>query len=118
MQAIFFPFFVGRRGGQQVLHLATVVGSHALEPADGHRLFVHAPPPAGRLARPVAGAAENAREHVRLPVEEVRVREPALRDHPDVFRHVGVRRARPLAVDDLVVVVGVFHLCTVHNAEL
>ena len=42
------------------------------------------------------------------PVDHVGVGIAALRDQADVFRHVGVRRARPLAIDDAVVVVGWF----------
>ena len=109
---------LGRRGRQQMLHLAAVVGGDALQAADRDRLAVHAAAAARRLAGAIAGAPENAGEHVRLAIEHVRVGEPPLRDQPDVFRDVRVRRTRPLAVDDLVVVVGVFHLGTVHNPRL
>ena len=84
---------------------SAVVGGDALQPADRDRLAVDAAAPAGRLARAVAGAAEDAGEHVRLAVQHVGVGEAPLRDQPDVFGNVGVRGARPLAVDDAVVVV-------------
>ncbi len=82
--------------------VVTVVRGDALEAADRHRLLVHAAPPARRLAGPVARAPEDAGEHVGLPVEEVRVRVAALRDEPDVLGDVGVSRAGPLAIDNLV----------------
>ena len=89
---------------QQVADVVAMVGGDALEPADRDRLAVDATAPARGLARPVARAAEDAREDVRLAVEHVRLGVPPLRDQPDVFRHVGVRRTGPLAVDDLMVV--------------
>ena len=66
--------------------------------------------------RPRRHAGSHGRSQVRpripgktfgLAVEHVRVGVPPLRDQPDVFGHVGVRRARPLAVDDLMVVTGI-----------
>ena len=89
-----------------MLDLAAMVGGDALQAADRDRLAVHASAAARRLARPIAGAAQDAREHVRLAVEQVGVGEAALRDQADVFGDVGMRRTRPLAVDDPVVVVG------------
>ena len=109
---------LGRRRRQQVLHLAAVVGSDALQPADRHRLSVDARAPARRLARPIARAAEDAREHVRLAIEEVGVGETPLRDQPDVFGNVGVRRARPLAVHDPVVVVRGPDVCGLHLGDI
>ena len=64
------------------------------------------PAPAGGLARAVAGAPENAGEDVRIPVDHVGVGIAPVGDHADVFRHRRVRRARPLAIDDLVKIVG------------
>ena len=42
--------------------VAAMIGRHALQAADGDRLAVQAAAAAGRLARAVAGAAENRRE--------------------------------------------------------
>ena len=70
--------------------------------------------PARRLARPIARAPEDAREHVRLAVQHVRVGVPPLRDQPDVLGHVGVRRTRPLAIDDLVEVARIFDVGRLH----
>ena len=50
------------RARQARLDVALVVRGDALEPADRDRLVLDAAAPAGGLARPVAGAAENARE--------------------------------------------------------
>ncbi len=91
----------GACGSRSVMSLAQV-GRDALEAADRDGLLVDARAPARGLARPVARAPEDAGEHVRLAVEHVRVGVPPLRDEADVLRDVGVRRAGPLAVDDLV----------------
>ena len=45
-------------------------------------------------------------KHVRLPVDHVGVAVAARGDQPDVFGNRRVRRAGPLAIDDLVEVVG------------
>src|SRR5688572_29335593 len=84
-----------------------MISGHALQPADRHGLAVDAPAPARWLAGPVACAAEDAREDIGLPVHHVRVGVPALCDQPDVFRHICVCRAGPLAVDNLMVVLGI-----------
>ena len=89
-------------------HVALVVGGDALEPADRHRfgllavVLLHASAPAGRLAGPVAGAAQHAREDVGHPVDHVGVAVATLADQADVLRYRGVGRAGPLAIDDLV----------------
>ena len=67
--------------------------------------FLDAAAPARRLARPVAGASEDSRKHVRLPIDHVGVAVAAFGDQPDVFGHGRVSRAGPLAVDDFVEVV-------------
>ena len=92
-----------------------MIGGDALQPADRDGLAVDAAAAARRLARAIAGAAKNAREHVRLAIEDVGVIEPALRDHPDVFRDVRMRGTRPLAVDDLVVVIRVRGIRPIHD---
>ena len=91
-----------------------VVGGDALEAADGDRILLDPPAPASRLARPVAGAPEDAREHVRFPIDHVGVAVATRRDHANIFGHRRVRRARPLAIHDLVEIirrsnVGRFH---------
>ena len=71
--------------------------------------------PAGGLAGAVAGAPEDARKHVRLPVEHVRVGVAALSDQADVFGDVGVGRAGPLAIDDPMEIVRVRRVGWVHE---
>ena len=107
---------LGRDDRQSVGDVAFQVGRDALEATDGDRLSVDAVAAAGRLAGSVAGAPEDSREDVGLPVEHVGVVELALSDHPDVARHVGVRRTGPLAVHDLVVVVRVLVVSRLHAA--
>ena len=74
--------------------------------------------PAGRLARPIAGAPEDSRKDVGLPIEQVGVREPSLRDEADVLRHVRVRGTRPLTVHHAVVVVGVANVGRLHQGVI
>ncbi len=79
---------------------------------------VDAVAPAGRLAGPVAGAAEDAGKDVRLAVEHVGVGVAALRDQADVLGHIGVGGAGPLAVDDLMEVVRIANVGRSHASVL
>src|ERR1700730_12877588 len=81
------------------------IGGDALEAADRHRLLLDAATPTRRLAGPVAGAAEDAWEHVRFPIDHVSVGVAPRGDQPDVFRNRRVRRTGPLAVNHLVEIV-------------
>ena len=45
-----------------------------------------------------------AGEHVRFAIEHVGVGKTALRDQANVFGNIGVRRTRPLAIDDFMVI--------------
>ena len=94
-----------RRAGQQRGDVLLVIGGDALEPADRDRLFLEPSPAAGGLARTVACAPQNPREHIRLPIDHIGVVVVARRDLADIFGDRGVRRARPLTVDDFVKVV-------------
>jgi hypothetical protein len=96
-----------RRLRQPRRDVVAQVGCHALQAADRHRFFLDAATPAGGLAGAVADASEDAREHVGFAVDDIGVRIAPLCDQPDVLRHVGVRRAGPLAVHHLVEVVGI-----------
>ena len=90
------------------------VGRHPLQPADRHRLVLDPAAAAGRLAGPVAGAAQHAGEDVGHPVDHVGIAVAALPDQADVFGHGGVGRAGPLAIDDLVEVSRVGHIGGTH----
>src|SRR5262249_35093081 len=70
--------------------------------------------PACRLARPVAGAPEDARKHVGLPIDHVGVAIATCRDQPDVFGNWGVCRTGPLAIHDLVEVVRISDVGVLH----
>jgi len=102
---------------------ALVVGRHALQAADRHRLglgqvlLLDAAAPAGRLAGAVAGASEDAGEDVAHPVDHVGLVVATLGDETDVLGNRGVRRARPLAVDDLVEIGRVVHVGWLHCAS-
>ena len=72
--------------------------------------------PASRLARPVAGAAQDRGKHIRFPVDHVRFGVLALRDEPDVLRNVGVRGTSPLAIHDFVEVIRVTDVVRFQNA--
>ena len=73
-------------------------------------LFLDAAAAARGLAGTVAGAPEDAGEHVRLPVDHVGVAVAACGDQADVFGNRGMGRTRPLAIDDFVEVVGVLRI--------
>ena len=88
----------------------------ALEPADRNGLSVDSSSPAGRLARPIASAPENAREHVGFPIDHIGIRIPALRDKPDIFGHVSMRGASPLTVHYLVEIVRVVYVSRFHSS--
>ena len=108
-----------RRGlGQPRANVVLVVGRHPLQPADGDRFglevrlavldraFLDATAAAGRLARAIAGASEDAGEDVRFPVDEIGVVVTPVGDQPYVLGNRGVGGTRPLAIDNLVEIVG------------
>ena len=103
-----------------------VVGGDALEAADRdrfllalhQRLVLDAAAPAGRLAGTIAGAAEDSREDVRFPIDHVGVGISPVRDQSDVFGNRGMRGARPLAIHDLVEVVGIRDVCRLQTNSL
>src|SRR5207237_2313008 len=65
---------------------------------------------ARRLARAVAGAPQNAGKDVRLPIDRPGFGVALLGDQADVFRDRRMCRARPLAVDDLMKIVGISNI--------
>src|SRR5207302_3054090 len=84
-----------------------VVGGNPFQPADRHRLLLDPAAPAGRLARAIAGAPEDAGENVRLPVDRPCLGIAAIGDQADVFGDRRVRRTGPLAIDNLMKIVGI-----------
>ena len=115
MQAMRLPFLSLGIFGSRAADIVAMVRGDALQAADGDRLFFDAPAPAGRLAGPVADAPEDAGEDVGMAVHHVGVGEAPLRDQPDVFGNVRVRWAGPLAIHDLVKVVGMRGIGRLHS---
>ena len=97
-----------------------VVGSDALQPADGDGfgffavVFLDPAASASGFARAVASSAEDAGEDIRFPVHQVGVVVTACGDEPDVVRNWRVGGACPLAIDDFVEVVGVSNIGGLH----
>src|SRR3954451_17776190 len=89
-----------------MLDVVLEVGGNTLQPADRDRRLLDAATAAGGLARAVTGAAEDSRKHVGLPVDHIGVAIAPFRDQPDVFRNGRVRGTGPLAIDNLVKVIG------------
>ena len=100
---------------QQPRNIVAVIGRDALQAADGDRLLLDATAAAGRLAGPVADPAEDAGKNVGVAVHHIGFGEPSLGDQSNVFRDIGVGRASPLAIHDLVIVVGMRGICGVHS---
>jgi hypothetical protein len=100
-----------RRAWQVLDDVVLEVGGDALQSADrdglglGGLRFLDAAAPACGLARSIARAAENSREHVRFPVDEIGVGVAACRDQADVLGNWGVGGACPLAIDNFMEVV-------------
>ena len=67
------PFVAAAARGRQRGDVVLVVGGDALQPADRDRLLLDPAAAAGRLAGPVAGAPEDPREDVGLPVDHIGV---------------------------------------------
>jgi hypothetical protein len=83
-----------------------IVSGHPFEAAYGHRLLVNTAAPAGGLTRPVTDAAQDAGEHIGVPVDHVGVTIAAGGDQTDVFGNGGVCRTGVLAIHDFVKIVG------------
>ncbi len=104
--------FLFRRFRQSRTDVVLVVGGDAFQSANGDRFgllavtLLHAPAPAGRFARTIAGAPEDAGEDIGFPVDHVGVAVTPGSDHPDVFGDGGMGGTRPLTIHDLVEIVG------------
>lgn len=92
-----------------------VVRRDSFEATDGHWLALDARSAAGGFAWPVAGAAKDSGEDVGFPIDHVGVVVSPLGDKADVFGHIGVGRACPLAIYDLVKVVGIANIGRLHS---
>ena len=110
------PFFFAGMGGKQIDDFAPMVGGSSLQAADGDGLAVfEAAAAAGRLAGAIACASQNRGEHIRFAIEHVGVGETPLRDQADIFGDIRVGRARPLAVDNFMVISWIVRIGAVQN---
>jgi len=100
----------------QMAILAVIVRG-ALEPADRDGLAIYFVAAADRLARSRAGAAKDARNHVRAAVEHIRLVEAPLRDQADVVRNVGARGTTDLARNIRFVPVRIHFLGLIQRVE-
>ena len=103
-----------RHGRHERTNVALVVRGDALQPADRHGFLFGSHATAYRLAWTITGAAEDAREHVGLPVDHERLGIAFLGDQSNVLRHRGMRRASPLAIHHLVEVVRITDIGDFH----
>jgi hypothetical protein len=100
---------------QERADLALVIGRGTLQAADRHRLLLHPAAAAGGLARPIAGATQDAGEDIGLPVDHVGLGVTAFRDQPDVVRYRSVGGTSPLTVHDVVEVVRLRDVSGLHG---
>ncbi len=105
----------GARLGQPRGDIALEVGGDPLQPADGDRFFLDPDPAAGRLAGAVAGAAQNAGEHVAFPVDQIGVGIALVGDQANILGHRRMRRAGILAVDNLMKILRVSGIRRIQN---
>jgi hypothetical protein len=109
-----FAVLLERHLRHQVFYFFFVVGGDAFEATDGDGFLVDASAAAGRFARSIARAAEDAGEHIRIPVDHVRLGISALGDQSNVFRNRSMRRARVLTVHHAVEILRVLNVCRFH----
>src|SRR5580698_6462387 len=88
-----------------VLDVTLEIGGDALQAADRDGLSLDASAAACGLTWAIAGAPENSRKHVGVPVDHVGVAVTPRRDQPDVFRNWRMRRTGPLTIYDFMEVV-------------
>src|SRR5260221_6127214 len=97
--------------------VALGVSRDPLQPADRHRFLLDQAAAAGRLARTIAGAPQNAGKDVGFPIDRPGLGVFLVRDQADVFGHRRMCRAGPLAIDNLMEVVGIPDLGRLQNAS-
>jgi len=98
--------FVGWLRRQLIANITLEICGDALQPADRDRILFDTATPARRFAGAIADAAEDSRKYVASPVEQICIGVTLGSDQTDVLRDRGMCGARPLAIDDLVKIVG------------
>ena len=116
-QGDFLAVLALRDFGQAIDDRIFVVCGDPLESANGHRLFFNSAATAGGFAGAIAGASENAREHIGLPVDHVSVVVTLLGNQSNIFRDRCMRGTRVLAIDDLVEILRVTDISWFHFAH-
>ena len=97
-------------------NVITMIRGDALEPTNGHRVFLNTTTPACRLAGAITDAPEDAGKYIGFAILHVGSGEIALRDHSDIGRNISVCRTAPLTVDDFVKILRVRRICWLHSA--
>ena len=111
-----FAILFLRYPGQVGADITLVVRGNPLQAADRYRFLFRSDSTACGFTGPVAGATENAGEHVGIPVEHVGFGVAFLGDEADVLGNRRVSGTGPLTIHDLVKIIGVenirgFHSC-------
>ena len=96
-------------------YVPPMICRNSLQATNRDWFFFDARAATGGFAWPVTRAAKNSGKYVRLAIKHVRVVVAAFSNKPNVSRHIGVRRACPLTIDDLVVVPRVRNICRSHS---
>jgi hypothetical protein len=91
-----------------------VVCGDTFETTDGDRFFIRASAPAGLFTGAVTDTAQYAGENITFPVKDVSIGKVSLGNLPYVLRYIRMRRAGPLAVYDLVVIIRVISIRGLH----
>jgi hypothetical protein len=100
-----FPVLLSWNKRQALADIFLVIRGDTFQPANRHRFFVHSAAATGRLAGAVTYTAQDTRKDVAFAVEHVGIGKSPLGNQANVFRHIGMRRTTPLAVNDLVKII-------------
>jgi hypothetical protein len=91
-----------------------MICSHPFKTAYSHRGLVGSASSTGRFTRTITDTTQYARENIAFPVLDISIGEIALGDFSDVFRYVCVRRAGPLTVYNLVIIIRIISVRGLH----
>ncbi len=92
-----------------------MIGGYTFQAANGDRLVFNPATTTYRLARSITDPAQYPWKNIGIAVLHVRIGELPLGNHADIRGNIGVGGAAPLAIDNLVKVVGVGGICWLHS---
>ena len=92
-----------------------MVSSYALQATDRNGFVFDPTTTTCGLTGPVTNPTQYPRENIGFAVLHVRIGELPLGNHADIRGNIGVGGAAPLAIDNLVKVVGVGGICWLHS---